>query len=323
MDEYKLTEAIKAYVAVLAIGKNDTSSVAIELTATARTELTKIGTTLTIEASPDWIDDKGNQVTGSTRDAGKATALQPGVYLYQNLGMSKSPLPDAPIYFEFIKNSGTLNAVVATDAFGKATSVVTKIDAPDKEAVVRAYPVFTVRGYKYSFASVLREFTFLPPTNKVLVAGLQISEFGASKSSDSVQPVALGLKSIGYEAVPYNGALDQEGFLRAFGGDPEALRAMGQGVNPSYFAFVFVEVYAVKQYVKDGKAYNMYFAYSRTTVKIIRDDGSIVYSTTIENEKASGGTAAEAVARAYADAKKQLEAALPPVLGEIKASFAK
>src|SRR5208283_506610 len=102
----------------------------------------------------------------------------------------KSPVADAPVYFQFIKNSGSLVAFVTTDAYGKANTTVASIDEPGKDAIIRASPVFKARGKTYAFQTVFRDFAYLPPANVVKILALESSELGVSDNPRSVDAAA-------------------------------------------------------------------------------------------------------------------------------------
>jgi hypothetical protein len=306
-DNNHLTEAIKAYITVIAISEQAPSlKKAAEAAGKARTELTKIGTMLTMEPNEAWLDASGKQLGESTRNIGQAGCLQPSVYLYQNYGAGKAPIADAPISFEFIENNGTMNGFVSTDSFGRANTTLLKVQDPSKAATVRALPVFKSRGYAYSFKNVYRDFNYLPPVNTVLALSLSRSELGTVENPLSSDIMAPRLKSIGLQVMPASGSVQQASFLAALQGDPQAVAKLLAQAKASYLLLVFIDLDSVKQYEYQGKLYNMYSAYGKALLRLIRSDGTIVYSIPLERLKGDGGTKSKAVDAANAQANEEL-----------------
>ncbi|HOX33268.1 MAG TPA: hypothetical protein PLB91_13135, partial [Spirochaetales bacterium] len=250
-DSNHLAEAIRAYIAVIAIYEEGRSPQAAARAERAAAELARIGGRLSLEPSGEWMDPRGAQMAGGTRRAGKPGSLEPSVYLFESFGSGKSPVPDAPIYFEFAANSGSLVQLVTTDAYGKANTTIAKIDEPGKEALVRAYPLFRSRGKTYAFRSVFRDFAYLPPANLARVLALESSELGASDNPQAVDAAIAALKPAGLQLAPFNGKLAPEAFRLAFGGDAAALASLG--AEAPYTAFVLVEAADLRQMELGGK----------------------------------------------------------------------
>ena len=129
-DSNHLAEAIRSYVAVLAMAEESPSPEAQAKSDEASAQLARIATRLSLEPSGEWVDAKGTQIAGDARSLGKDGALSPAVYLFENFGTGKSPVADAPIFFQFAKNSGSLVSFVTTDAYGKANTTIAKLDEP-------------------------------------------------------------------------------------------------------------------------------------------------------------------------------------------------
>lgn len=323
IDSNHLAEAIRSYVAVLALADGDMSPEAKAKAATAEAELAKIGTRLSLEPAGAWIDPKGNQVSGDARSLGKDGALQPSVYLFENFGMGKSPVGDAPIYFEFAENSGSLLSFVTTDAYGKANTTVAKLDEPGKEAVIRAYPVFKSRGKVYAFQGATRDFAYLPPANVVRVLALESSAYGVSDNPLTVDAVASVLKDSGLEVLPFNAKLASSDFQRAYGGDAKALASLGVDSSSPYAAFVVVEVAEARQMELSGKKYNIFTAGANINFRLVRLGGSIVYSMSLDGVKGQGATKETAVADAYRRARDGIRPALQKRADELTAALTK
>lgn len=315
-DSNHLSEAIRAYVSVIAIYEGSPSPDAKAKAEKAAAELARIGGRLTLEPSGEWMDTKGAQVASSTRGAGKEGSLNPSVYLFESFGAGKSPVPDASIYFDFAKNSGSLVQLVTTDAYGKANTTIAKIAEPGKEAVVRAYPLFRARGKAYAFKSVFRDFVYLPPANVARVMALETSELGQSDNPQVVDATIAVLKPAGLQLAPFNGKLAPEAFRQAFGGDTKALASLG--AEAPYTAFILVETADLRQMELNGKKYNIYTAMAKATFRLVRADGTVVFGLPLDAIKGQGGTREAAVADGYKRAREALVPAIQDSLPKIK-----
>ena len=323
IDANHLAEAIRSYVAVLALAEDHPSADATVKASTAEAELAKIGTRLSLEPASAWVDPKGSQISGDTRSLGKDGALQPSVYLFENFGTGKSPVGDAPIYFEFTTNSGSLLSFVTTDVYGKANTTVAKLDEPGKDAVIRAYPVFKSRGKTYSFRSASRDFAYLPPASVVRVLALESSPYGVSDNPGTVDAVAAVLKDAGLEVLPFNAKLTVADFQKAYDGDAKALSSLGVDAISPYAAFVIVEVAEARQVELNGKKYNIFTAPANLNFRLVRLGGSIVYSMPLDGIRGQGASQEAAVEDAYRRARNGIGPALQKRMDELAAALTK
>lgn len=315
-----LSEGIRSFVAVLALGAEDDSAQASRLREEAEAQLVRIGTRLSLEPGELWIGPDGAQVAGSCRSVGKEGALHPSVLLFENWGSGKSPVADASIRFEFVRGGGVLTAVVATDVYGRANAILSRLDSPSSDAVVRAVPVFTERGYIYAFHAAHRDFSYLPPSNVARVVALERGFEGVASNSQTLDRVASVLKSAGLAAAPLEGKLPGGGFDRAYEGDPNAIRALASASGASFIAFVVSDASAPRQTEYGGKKYNIFTSECRTTLRIIRDDGTLVFSLPLESMRGQGGTPQAATADAFAKARSSLASELDKRIEEIRKS---
>jgi len=322
-DSNHLAEAIRSYVTVLALADESPTPDAKAIADKASVELTRIGTRLTLEPASEWVDAKGAQIAGSARKLGKEGGLSPAVYLFESFGSGKSPVADAPIFFQFAKNSGALVAFVTTDAYGKANTTVAKVDEPGNDAVIRAFPVFKARGKSYTFQTVFRDFAYLPPANVVKVLALENSEFGVSDNPRTVDPVAKALKLTGMQILPYNAKLATDNFRSAYAGEVKALSSFGVDATSPYAAFVLVEVAAAKQMELNGKKYNIFTATASLNFRLVRSDGSVVYSLPIDGMKGQGSTKEIAVSDALRRIGDAIGPELQKRLDDLKAALTK
>ncbi len=321
LESNHLTEGIRSFVTVLALAKEDGSAESSRLGAQAEAELVRIGTRLSLEPGEAWIRYDGSQIAGSSRSVGKEGSLQPSVYLFENWGTGKSPVADAPIRFEFLRGGGILTPSAATDAYGRANAILTRLDSPGSEAVVRAYPSFTVRGFTYAFRSVQRDFSYLPPSNVTKVIALERSPSGSAPNPQVLDSVASVLKGAGLSTSPLDGKLLGSGFDKAFGGDPAVLRSLASSAGASYFAFVLSESSLPRQMEYGGKKYNIFTSDCKVTVRIIRDDGTIVFALPLDAVRGQGGTPQAATSDSFVKAREILSAELGRRLPEIRKSI--
>ena len=321
LDANHTAEGIRSYVSVLALSREEGSAEASRLGAQAESELVRIGNRLSLEPGETWISPDGSQSAGSSRSAGKDGGLQPAVFLFENFGNAKSPVADAPIRFEFIRGGGVLTTSVSTDTYGRANATLSRLESPSSEAVIRAYPVFSARGYSYAFRNVQRDFSYLPPSNVAKVVALERGPDGAVQNPQILDSVAAILKSAGLSPSPLDGKLLGAGFDRAFGGDPAAVRSMAASAGASYFAFVISEASPARQMEYGGKKYNIFTSDCKTTIRIIRDDGTIVFALPLDSLRGQGGTAQLAVSDAFQKSREALAAELNRRLAEIRKSL--
>lgn len=323
VDSNHLSEAIRSYVTVLALADENPSPDAKAKADDASAELSRIGTRLSLEPAGEWVDPKGTQIAGSSRSLGKEGGLSPAVYLFENFGSGKSPIADAPIFFQFVKNSGSLVSFVTTDAYGKANTTVAKLEEPGTDAVIRAFPVFKARGKSYSFQTVFRDFAYLPPMNVVKVLELESSEFGLSDNPRTVDAVAAVLKQTGFQIVPFNAKLAADDFRKAYAGQTKALASLGVDSSLPYAAFVLVEAASARQMELNGKKYNIFTVAATVNFRLVRANGSIVYTLPLDGIKGQGGTKEAAVADAYKRASDSVGSELQKRLQVIQDSLIK
>jgi len=318
IDANHLAEGIKFYISALAKAtKAGKRARADEISGT----LAAIGTRLTVEPHESWLTPDGSQKTASSREAARGAGMMPAVYLYESYGFVKSAVPDAFIRFEFISNEGNLNASVATDSRGLANTSITAITAPGKDAVVRAYPVFTAEGYSYAFKNVFRDFSFVAPPNLALVAVLERTPDGESTNPRVLDAVASALKPLGVEVVPFNGVLASARFNAAFGGDATALAALAGPVKAGYFALVSVEVATPTRMEYGGKVYNIFIANAKATLRIVRADGTIVFAKPKDGIRGQGGTVQAAIDDCLVKVRDELTATMSAESATIRKAF--
>jgi len=318
IDANHLAEGVKFYISALARAtKAGKRSRADDITAS----LDAIGARLTLEPHESWLAADGSQRIASSREAARGEGLQPAVYLYESYGYAKSPVPDAYIRFEFVNNEGKLNASVTTDAKGLANTAITSIAAPGKDAVIRAYPIFTAEGYSYAFKNVFREFSFVAPPRLALVAALERTPAGDSANPRVLDAVASSLKALGVDVAPFNGVLAAAGFNAAFAGDASALAGLAGSVKAGYFALVHVEVGSPARMEYGGKVYNIYIANAKATLRIVRADGTVVFARPRDGIRGQGGTEQASIDDCLVKVRDELSAIVAAESATIRKAF--
>ncbi len=307
IDSNRLAEGVRFYVS--ARGKADEAGLRARV-AEIEALLGEIAGRLTVEPHENWVGPDGAQLTGNSRDLSKGSGIMPAVYLYESYGFAKSPVPDAVIRFEFVANSGGLTQSVSTDAKGMANTTITSITAAGKDAVVRAYPVFSSDGYSYALTGVYRDFGYLAPPNVALVAALERTPAGDSENPRVLDAVAEALKPLGVQPVPLNGVVSTPRFMAAFGGDPSSLAALSPAVKAGYYALVLVEVTKPTQMEYGGKTYNIFIARGKFTLRIVRADGTVVHSEVKDYIRGQGTNDTEAVAACLVTVRDELVKAI-------------
>jgi hypothetical protein len=318
MDSNHLSEGIKFYISALARATKDGKrSRADEITGT----LNAIGARLTVEPHESWLLPDGSQKTGVTRTAARGDGLMPAVYLYESYGFAKSAVPDAFIRFEFVSNEGKLNASVSTDAKGLANTSITSIVAPGKDAVVRAYPIFTSEGFSYAFKTAFRDFSFVAPPNLALVAALERTPAGESANPRVLDSVANALKSLGVEVIAFNGVMKSVQFNAAFGGDVTALSSLAGSVKAGYFALVNIDVAKPNRMEYGGKVYNIFVTNSKATLRVVRADGTVVFAEAKDGVRGQGGTEQAAIDDCLVKVRDELVAIVNGKSTELRKAF--
>ncbi len=319
IDANHLSEGIKFYISALGKAtKANKKAKADEITGT----LTAIGTRLTVEPHESWLLPDGSQRLGDSRNAAHGAGLMPAVYLYESYGYAKSAVPDAFIRFEFVENGGNLTASVTTDAKGLANTSITSLTSPGKDAVIRAYPIFTSEGYSFAFKNVFRDFGYAAPPNIALVAALEKTPAGDSPNPRVLDAVATSLKPLGVDVVPFNGVLAAARFRAAFDGDSAALAALSGTVKAGYFALVYVEVGTPARMEYQGKVYNIFTANAKATIRIVRMDGTVVFAESRDGIRGQGGSDQASIDDCLVKARDELSTIISGRSADIRKAFA-
>jgi hypothetical protein len=278
MDEMTVAEAVNQYVAVLAIkaGIGNPSKEILELAKKAETELTKIEAGFLLMAGAEWLDANGNQIAGSSFTVGKGDSLNPKITLWYNVGGSRIAVSAVPVIFEFIKGSGLLTGYLRTNEYGEASVPLAKIDNPNKETVIRASVVYTVKGYTYRFAQTKLEFVYLPPSKRATILVFERGPQYVAEDPYIFNTVYNSLKKMEFDFIPFNGKLIQNDFMTVFGGDFSSIKKLTLEQNVPYLIVVLNDCYSVRK-VEELKAY---IGEGKATLRVIRiADGKILFET--------------------------------------------
>ncbi len=299
-----------------------------ELARKADAELTAIGARFTMEPTDEWIAE-GKQLSGSTRDLAKGSGLKPAVRLVVNYDFGKAVVADAPVRFAFAKGIGDVGASGTTNANGVASASVRSIARVDEPVVIRAVLAVSSRGRTKVFSEVFRDFTYLPSTRTARVVALERTAGADGKAaaaqdySPLVDAVSRGLSDSGLELLPSDGALDPAGFMAALNGDPSAVaKALSLGGAPAAFLVIAAsDCDAPRQMVLQGKAYEIYTAIARATVRVLRSDGSVVDARPQVSARGQAGTPDAAVKAALKAVREAVEKDLRSAAAALKASL--
>ena len=325
LDLGHFSEAIHSYVSVLAIARGREDGALDEAAAQAESRLSAIGASLSIEATPEWLDARGNQLSGDSARPSSPGSPSPAVYLSINYGSAKAPVADAPIRFAFTSNGGSLLPLASTDAYGRANTSVASIDRGEEEAVIRAYPEFSSRGYTFAFPSVFRDFIYLPSASTAALALLvDCEEAGLPLSNrESLDLLSSALAPLGLDFLPLDEESFNEPIRRALAGDSrsagELCALASPGSRPAAYLFVLgLSLSKASQLEYGGKKLNIFSAKAAISLRILRSDGGQVYALPpLRLEDGQGGTAEKAIRDALAKANAALALEIPKRLGEI------
>ncbi len=324
IDNGQIADGLKQLVSVLAESEKltnvdpETESVINE----ARTELTKLGASLSLEPGNEWLDSNMNQVKAKTIDLNKKGALQPSVIVTYNSATGKSIVASASILFQFVKGGGILTSIVNTNDYGQANCTIARFDNPNEENIIRAMLIVKAKGYTYKFENVIRDFVYVPPPRKATILVLEKSKFGVSSDPVILDTVYNKLQGISFDFSQYNGALSPDQFMLVFNGEPEAIEKLGVKKDVSYIVSVLNDCYLVSQLVFKGKKYQIYKSKTNATVRIIRvSDGKILYSLTVQNVSGQGNTEEKAVIDGYRKSATQIGKELEAQIDKIKGAL--
>jgi len=323
LDLGAFSEGISQLVAVLAEAQGAARSAEAEaLKQSAETELGKIRAGLALEAGVEWLDDQKNQISASSIDIGSPAGLSPSVMVTLNFGAGKALVSGAPVLFEFVKGGGLLTSLVNTNDYGQANCAIARLDRPSEETIVRATVVYRVKGLSYVFQGVSRDFVYVPPARRATILVLERAGQKAQADPLILDAVYQQLKKVSFDFSQYNGVLLGEQFLKVFGGDPAAIRAMGLQKEVSYLVMSLNDCYYINQVELQGKKYNIWKSKAQATTRIIRvQDGKIMYSLTVDYTDGQGGNLDNAARAALQGAADLMGGRLAQEVGRIDAAL--
>jgi len=286
-----LSEAVKLYISAMARARPLDTALFERL----NRDIAGIAARLSLEPHESWLNTAGEQLTGNSREAASGRGLMPTVYLYENYGYGKATVQDAIIRFEFIENSGNLGQNVTTDRFGMANTVITSLAQGGRPATIRAYPIFTNEGFSYAFKEIFRDFIYLPPNPLVLVAGIEKTPKMTTSNPQIIDSVAQAIKNLGLDVAPHSSATQPDLFMTAFTGNLQALTQINPQIVAGYYALLLVEINPPVQLVLQGVSYNIFNTTGKLTLRIVRNDGSVVYTIVKDAVRGQGGNVNAAI----------------------------
>lgn len=319
-DQGNLVEGIRQFVEILAERRKlqNPSKEVLDVARDAETELTKIGSALVLDSGVEWVDENKNQVSASVIDVGTGKALQPSVIVTWDMGRGRTLVAAMPVVFEFVKGSGVLTGFVTTNEYGQANCSLARLDSATQEHIIRASISFTAGGFTWRFQGVEKDFVYVPPTRKATILVLERSSLGLSQPPVILDTVYNKLKGVAFDFSQYDCVLLGDSFSKVFGGDPQAIQALGVKKDVSYLVSVLNDCTMVSQVVIDGKKYNLFKSSVTATTRVLRVlDGKILYSGVVQGVAGQGGTEEKAVADGFKKAAEEMAKKLDKDLGEI------
>ncbi|MBU0934861.1 MAG: hypothetical protein KKI09_00055 [Spirochaetes bacterium] len=287
----KISEGIKLYISAMLRARTSYPEIFTNL----NMEIAAISARLSLEPHEDWLGPGGEQISASTREILSAKSIMPSVYLYENYGFGKAAIPDAAIRFEFIENNGTLVQTVTTDSFGMANTTISSIESSGRNAHIRAYPVFSNEGFSYAFKELYRDFVYLAPRTHILVAGMEKTPTGSGTAPRSMDAAAQSIRDLDFDVSVLGTTPEDRSFSLAMNGNKEAIAILNKDGEAGYIALLLLEIDAPTQLVVQGVSYNIFNTNGRMTLRIIRTDGTVVYTLLKDKVRGQGGNTAAAI----------------------------
>lgn len=285
----RYTEGIEKLVAILALAEpyRDEEPLIGKKASSVEQKLTELASKMTLLPGADWTDDEGTQISKSAVDLGTENAVAPSVLLVISDQIGRSVIGDAPVMFKFLKGEGLLNTIVTTNDFGSANTTIVNVENTSREHIVRAQVFYNVKGYKYVFDTVFRDFTYLPPSYTATILAAEKDQNGFRSAPELIDVVYNALKDVNLDYSPYEGArLGNEGFNKVLGGDVTQLAKLGDMTGVSYVVVILTECYYVNQL---GNR-NIFISKGKGIARIVRvSDSRIVYTLTVDEVKGQSG----------------------------------
>jgi hypothetical protein len=319
MDEMAVAEAVSLYVSVLALkdGLAKPPQEALDLAARAETMLTKIEAGFLLQAGAEWLNADSAQIAASTTGAGRGDVLSPTVTLWYNVGGSRIAVSAAPVLFTVREGPAQIagTGLTKTNEYGEASIPPPKIADANKEVVVRAAVVFSSGGYQYQFKQTKLDLVYRPPSKRAVILVLERDDRGVANDNPYIlDPVYNSLKKMEFDFSQFNGRLLGDDFMKVYGGDLQAIKALTIEQNVPYLVMVLNDCYSVR---KQGD-FDIYLSEARATLRIIRvSDGKILFEAvgyadkkhdTYGQHNSHDTAARDAYKRAAAELEKELGA---------------
>jgi hypothetical protein len=213
----------------------------------------------------------------------------PGVVLTINLdvGRGQAVVSGAPVVFEFVEGDGVVSNRAITDDLGRASATVTDVADAGQEQRIRAILSYRVGSFEYAFDNVSATFVYAPPKRTVAVLSVLTAEDRTAVDREKLWGNLDDLDSLEVDFIQLP-SIENPRILVADGGQR---RALAEEVNASYLLFVASDVFRAEQVRIGDKVYDIWRAFAKPSVKIVRvADGVVRYSRTLGEVEGQGAT---------------------------------
>lgn len=221
--------------------------------------LDELSSGLRLEPSAQWLAPDGSQISASTRTLKSTGSPLPSVIATLAEGPARVAVHGLMIEFTVSEGGSQGRSIlVPTSELGTATAPILSDVAGTGGIEVSAVPVVTTDRGLVALSAEPLVFVYDPPASVFVV--LTALTFG-----DRIEPapgladtVARRLRPIGSVAVQDGSTVDS--FLRAYSGDPGAVRGILDANDAALLGVAVLEVLEISQVVFQGKVYDIWKA---------------------------------------------------------------
>ncbi|MBU8912506.1 MAG: hypothetical protein KOO61_00665 [Spirochaetales bacterium] len=225
----------------------------------AASELDRLSSALRLEPAAQWLAPDGSQESASTRELKSTGAPLPSVIATIGEGPARVAVHGLTIQFTVTEGGAQGPSVlVPTSEFGTATAPIHSNIAGSRPISVFATPVVLTDRGQIALASRPLVFTYVPPASVFIVLTATLVEDEVAPAPELGGAVAVPLRAIGSVAVQDGSSVN--GFLGAYSGDPEAIRAILDANDASLLGVAVLDVQAISQVEYQGQLYNIWKA---------------------------------------------------------------
>ncbi|MEE8440416.1 MAG: hypothetical protein V3S41_01750 [Spirochaetia bacterium] len=225
----------------------------------AASELERLSSGLLLEPSSPWLAPDGSQASASTRQLKSSGTPLPSVIVTISEGPARVAVHALMIQFTVTEGGVRKpSMLVPTSEFGTATAPIhSEVDGTGAISV-SATPVVVTDYGQVALSGEPLVFIYDPPASVfvALTATLVQNEFEAAPELADV--VAARLRPIGSVSVLDGSAVD--GFVRAYSGDPDAIRRILNASDAALLGVAVLEVLGISQVKYGGRVYDIWKA---------------------------------------------------------------